>query len=66
MTDFIVNEGDTAEEIFDPASFNKPIDVKFRDDVMFIVDFGVFEPGLDLMQPGTGKVWVATRGNPAS
>lgn len=65
VTDFIVNQGDTAEELFDPASFNKPIDVKFRDEVMFIVDFGVFEPGLNLMQPRTGKVWVVTRGMPA-
>ena len=37
---------------------------RFRGDRMFIVDFGVLEPGLDLMQPGTGKVWVVTPGRP--
>jgi hypothetical protein len=25
---------------------------------MFIVDFGVFEPGLNLAEPGPGKVWI--------
>lgn len=57
-TDFVVNDGDTVEELFEPEGFNKPIDVKFADDVMFIVDFGVFEPGLELAKPGTGKVWL--------
>jgi hypothetical protein len=61
VSDFVVNAGETAEEIFDPAGFNKPIDVKFQDGTMFIVDFGVFEPGLELAEPGTGKVWIVTR-----
>jgi hypothetical protein len=60
VSDFIVNEGDTVEEIFDPSGFNKPIDVKFQDGTMFIVDFGVYEPGLGLAQPGTGKVWTVS------
>lgn len=60
--DFIVNTGETPEEIFDPASFNKPIDVKFLGELMFIVDFGVFEPGLQLQQAGTGKVWLVAHG----
>ncbi|HEX7021262.1 MAG TPA: hypothetical protein VF171_00285, partial [Trueperaceae bacterium] len=60
VDDFIANTGDTAEEVFDPESFNKPIDVEFRDDAMLVVDFGVFEPGLKIMQPGTGKVWIVT------
>jgi hypothetical protein len=58
VTNFIINTGRTPEVIFDPAGFNNPIDVKFRGDTMFIVDFGVFEPGLMLQQPGTGKVWM--------
>lgn len=61
--DFIVNLGKRPEEIFEPTGFNKPIDVKFKDERMFVVDLGVFEPGLDLMQPGTGKVWVVFRLN---
>ncbi len=56
--DFIVNTGETAEEIFDPVSFNKPIDVKFLGALMFIADFGVFEPGLQFHQASTGKVWL--------
>jgi hypothetical protein len=43
-----------------PTGFNKPIDVKIRKDKMFIVDLGVYEPGLGLMDPGTGKLWVVT------
>ncbi len=60
VTDFIVNEGDTPEEIFDPESFNKPIDIKRRGDSMLIVDFGIFEPGLKLQEPGTGKIWTVS------
>lgn len=63
VSDFVANTGQTAGEIFDPARLNKPIDVKFRDNMMLIVDFGVFEPGLQLVRPGTGKIWVVTRGN---
>jgi len=61
-SDFIVHPVATPAQIFATGGFNKPIDVRFRDDRMFIVDFGVLEPGLDLMQPGTGKVWVVTSG----
>lgn len=57
VTDFVVNTGDTPAELFPPDEFNKPIDVKFDGDTMLIVDFGVFEPGLMIMQPGTGKLW---------
>ncbi|HET8632983.1 MAG TPA: hypothetical protein VFL88_02480 [Gemmatimonadales bacterium] len=62
VSDFIVNTGTTAGTIFDPAGFNKPIDVKFQGDAMLIVDFGVFEPGLQLQQPGTGKLWAVCHG----
>jgi hypothetical protein len=64
VSDFIVNIGDTPEEIFEPTGFNKPIDVKFQDGTMFIVDFGVYEPGLDLAQANTGKVWTVTPTTP--
>lgn len=62
VSDFVVNTGRTAEQIFNPAGFNKPMDVKFLGELMFIVDFGVYEPGLHLMQPGTGKVWIVSHG----
>lgn len=64
VSDFIVNTGDTPEEIFEPTGFNKPIDVKFQDGTMFIVDFGVYEPGLDLAQANTGKVWTVAPTTP--
>jgi hypothetical protein len=60
VSDFIVNTG-TPDDGFVPNGFNKPIDVKFRSGTMLIVDFGVYEPGLNLIQPGTGKVWLVTR-----
>ena len=63
VSDFIAHpEDSTADEIFDPSGFNKPIDVKFRSGLMYIVDFGVFEPAPNLQQPGTGKVWVVSHG----
>ncbi|WP_213288069.1 glucose/sorbosone dehydrogenase-like protein [Bradyrhizobium sp. sGM-13] len=62
VSDFIVHTSNTADDIFDPEGFNKPIDVKFQEDTMFIVDFGVFEPGLELAEPGTGKVWILAPG----
>ncbi len=55
---FVANIGTTLDEVFDPDSVNKPIDVKFDGDVMMIVDLGVFEPGVGKAQPGTGKVWL--------
>jgi hypothetical protein len=60
-SDFLVNAGETPNELFDPEGFNKPIDVKFVEDVMAVVDFGVFEPGLMLQEPGTGKLWIVSR-----
>lgn len=59
--DFISNVGDELDEVFDPDSVNKPIDVKFMGDLM-LVDVGVFEPGANLFQPGTGKVRVVSHG----
>jgi glucose/arabinose dehydrogenase len=57
-SDFIAHRTDTSDDIFAPNGFNKPIDVKFRGATMFVVDFGVFEPGSRLMVPRTGKVWM--------
>jgi hypothetical protein len=59
-SDIITQKEDTPENIFDPNGFNKPIDIKFLDGTMLIVDFGVFEPGIGLSQAGTGKVWTLT------
>jgi hypothetical protein len=61
VRDFIVNAGDTPDEIFDPRDMNKPIDAKFRGSSLFVVDFGAFEPGLGIAEPGTGKLWTVTR-----
>jgi hypothetical protein len=61
--DFVVNQGQTLEEIFNPRNVNKPLDVKFLGTQMLIVDFGVFEPGTMLSQPGTGKVWFLVPAN---
>jgi hypothetical protein len=58
---FIEHKKKTVEVIFDPEGFNKPIDLKFRENQMYIVDLGVFEPGVNLPQPGTGKVWIVSR-----
>jgi hypothetical protein len=58
VKDFIVNAGNTADELFDPSQLNKPIDVKFDRSSMLVVDFGAFEPGLGIVEPGTGKVWI--------
>ena len=64
-SDFIVHTSQEPDVLFDPTGFNKPIDVKFFGNVMLVADFGVFEPGLNLMQPGTGKVWVVCHGQSA-
>jgi hypothetical protein len=53
VTDFIRHKKDEADVIFDPAGFNKPIDVKFRNAEMFIVDLGIVEPSF----------WAATARN---
>jgi len=65
VADFLQNPGTTTSTIFNPCHVNKPIDVKFWGDLMFVVDFGVFEPGLMIQQAGTGKVWIVTRGRSA-
>jgi plastocyanin/glucose/arabinose dehydrogenase len=57
VTDFLVNPGETAAQVFDPSHLNKPIDVKFNGASMYVVDFGAYEPGLDIARPGTGKVY---------
>jgi len=65
VQDFIAHTSNDPDVIFEPEGLNKPIDVKFRGDVMFIVDLGVFEPGLGMVQPGTGKIWVVSHGKGA-
>lgn len=59
--DFVVNTGTTTDELFAPSNFNKPIDVRFVGDTMFVVDLGVFVPSLDRRELGTGKVWAIQR-----
>ena len=59
-TDFLVNEGSTPEELFAPESFNKPVSIVFMGDQMLIADLGVLEPGINLFQSNTGKVWVVS------
>ena len=56
--DFLVNEGDTPEELFVPTKLNKPLSPVFIGDRMVLVDLGVAEPGVNVFQSGTGKVWV--------
>lgn len=59
--DFVVNTGTTTDELFAPSNFNKPIDVLFVGDTMFVVDLGVFVPSIDRRVLGTGKVWAIQR-----
>jgi hypothetical protein len=59
-TDFIVNAGSTPAQLFDPMKMNKPVSTIFMGDTMLIVDLGVLEPGLNLFESGTGKVWMVT------
>jgi glucose/arabinose dehydrogenase len=61
VRDFIGQGEREREDIFQPEAFSKPIDVKFDGDRMLIVDFGMFEPGLGIQVPGTGKIWVVRR-----
>ena len=58
---FIVNMGATAEELLNPEGFNKPVADMFLGDTLAIVDLGVLEPGISLLQSGTGKVWLLSR-----
>lgn len=64
--DFVVNQGSTPEELFVPESMNKPVSVAFRGDELAIVDLGVLEPGINLFQSGTGKVWLLRNTNPTA
>lgn len=59
VTDFIAHTSSDAATVFAPTGFNKPIDVKFRGDKMFIADFGLFAPAS--LTPGTGKIWMVSR-----
>jgi len=59
VSDFITHPMNTIAVVFDPAGFNKPIDVRFRGAEMFVVDFGVFVPGP--ITPNSGKIWKVTR-----
>ena len=61
VVEFVVNDGETAEELFVPEAFNKPVMTAFMGDELAIVDLGVLEPGINLFQSGTGKVWLLSR-----
>ncbi len=64
--DFVVNAGSTPDELFDPNEMNKPVSVAFSGDRLAIVDLGVLEPGIDLFQSNTGKVWLLVNTNPVA
>lgn len=59
--DFLMNTGANPAQLFDPTNFNKPIDVRFRDATMLVVDLGVFVPSLNLVAPASGKIWALAR-----
>ncbi|MBA3647244.1 MAG: T9SS type A sorting domain-containing protein [Chitinophagales bacterium] len=59
-SDFVVNSGSTADELFVPEKMNKPVSTIFMGDTLLIVDLGVLEPGLDIYESNTGKVWMVT------
>ena len=61
VTPFIQNRGPTAAELFRADKLNKPVSVSFEGNVMYVVDLGVLEPGINLFGPQTGKVWVVRR-----
>ena len=65
-SDFIVNTGSTAEELLTETGFNKPVADMFVGDELAIVDLGVLEPGINLFQSGTGKVWILRRDSAVS
>ena len=60
VEDFIVHTSQERDVIFQPAGFNKPIDVKFSGSRMLVVDFGVFEPSAGLITPNSGKIWIVS------
>lgn len=64
--DFLVNQGSTVEELLVPSSLNKPLAPVFIGDRMYLVDLGVAEPGVNVFQSGTGKVWVVENRNVVS
>jgi glucose/arabinose dehydrogenase len=65
VNEFLTHTSNSPSAVFDSSSFDKPLDVQFRGNRMFIVDFGVFNPGIsggDPTDPNSGKIWVVTRG----
>jgi glucose/arabinose dehydrogenase len=65
VNEFLTHTTNAAAAVFDSSSFDKPLDVQFQGNQMFIVDFGVFNPGIsggDPTDPTSGKIWVVTRG----
>ena len=64
--DFLVNEGDDVMSLFVPEKMNKPVSIAFMGDMMLVVDLGVLEPGVDIFESGTGKVWVVANGDISS
>ena len=64
--DFVVNQGTTPAELFVPTKMNKPVSAVFTGNRLAIVDLGVLEPGIDLFQSNTGKVWLLVNTNPSS
>ena len=61
ISDFIGNAGTSFSDFFNTGAFNKPVDVKFNGDTMYIVDYGAVEPVTNIMHPGSGKIWAVTR-----
>jgi hypothetical protein len=51
-------ETPTQAVVFAAGGFNKPIDVRFHDRQMYIVDFGIFPPAP--VTPNSGKIWKVT------
>jgi glucose/arabinose dehydrogenase len=64
VNEFLTHTSNSPSAIFDSSSFDKPLDVQFRGGRMFIVDFGVLNPGNagGPTDPNSGKIWVVTRG----
>jgi glucose/arabinose dehydrogenase len=60
-TAFVTHTSSDPNALLNPTGFNKPVDVKFLGNRMYIVDIGSFEPGIGVTVPSTGKVWVVTR-----
>ena len=56
--DFVVNEGSTPEALFADGALNKPVSAAFLGDRLVIVDLGAAEPGINIFESRTGKVFV--------